>query len=234
MAAVADVGWVVVVPVKPLAAAKRRLRGAVPAARHPDLVLAMLRDTIAAAGAVAEVVVVTADPEAAAAATDVGAAVAPDPGRGLNPALGYAAERWIGTHRDRAALAGDLPALDPASLAGALAAAGARGFVPDAAGTGTVLLAARTGVPLRPCFGGRSAAAHLASGAALVPGAWPGLRRDVDTPADLRAALALGAAPHTRALLADLGPAARRTRTLVADVGPERAARAGTGAGPAV
>ena len=40
--------WVAVVPVKPLPAAKTRLRGAVPVAVHPDLVLAMARDTATA------------------------------------------------------------------------------------------------------------------------------------------------------------------------------------------
>ena len=40
--------WVAVVPVKPLGAAKTRLRGAVPEPSHAGLVLAMARDTVAA------------------------------------------------------------------------------------------------------------------------------------------------------------------------------------------
>lgn len=205
-------GWVVLVPAKRLAAAKGRLRGAVPPDRHADLALAMLRDTVAAAVAVATVVVVTADPRIGAAALDLGATVTPDPGGGLNTAIGYAARGVTGPC---AALTGDLPALTPDVLADALAALSApvRRFVADAAGTGTVLLGAPAGVPLRPCFGGPSAAAHLASGAESVPGERPALRRDVDTPADLAAALALGPAAHTRALLRELGTTATASRT---------------------
>ena len=47
--------WTVVIPVKRLGAAKSRLRGAVPDARHEDLALAMVRDTVAAALGCAEV-----------------------------------------------------------------------------------------------------------------------------------------------------------------------------------
>ncbi len=79
---------------------------------------------------------------------------------------------------------------------------GGRAFVADAEGTGTTLLVAAPGVTLDPRFGGGSAARHAASGAAALDGEWPGLRRDVDTPADLAAALALGVGPATRAALA--------------------------------
>ncbi len=197
--------WRVVIPAKRLDVAKARLRGAVPPDRHADLALAMLRDTVTAAARVAAVTVVTADPRIAATARACGASATPDPGGGLNRALEYAVRDVPGW---RAALTGDLPALTPAVLAdvlGLIATAGSRRHVPDAAGTGTVLLGAPPGVPLDPRFGGRSAAAHLASGAVAVPGDWPALRRDVDTPADLAAALALGPARHTRALLDDLG-----------------------------
>ena len=64
--------WTAVIPVKRLSAAKSRLRGAVPAARHADLALAMVRDTVTsvlAGAAVAELLVVTDDPEAAVAVT---------------------------------------------------------------------------------------------------------------------------------------------------------------------
>jgi 2-phospho-L-lactate guanylyltransferase len=83
--------------------------------------------------------------------------------------------------------------------------ANSRSFVPDADGTGTVLLAAAAGIPLDPRFGAGSAAAHAGSGATELTGDWPGLRQDVDTAADLRAVLALGAGAHTYALLRDLG-----------------------------
>jgi 2-phospho-L-lactate guanylyltransferase len=123
-----------------------------------------------------------------------------EPDRGLNPALAHGA--LAAGAPAVAALSSDLPALRPEELAAALAAAAAvpRGFVADAAGTGTTLLTA-SGVPLDPRFGRDSAAAHAASGARALDGDWPGLRRDVDTPADLRGAAGLGLGTATAALL---------------------------------
>ena len=198
-------------PVKPLVAAKSRLRGAVPDARHADLALAMVRDTAAAVlacAAVGELIVVTDDPEVARAVTGARVWAVPDrPGAGLNAALRYGAS-LARPGRPRALLAGDLPALRPAELAEALAGVRRRGFVPDAEGSGTVLLAAQPGVPLDPRFGVGSAAAHAASGATALDGYWPGLRHDVDTAADLGDVLALGVGPATFALLRDIGCAA--------------------------
>jgi 2-phospho-L-lactate/phosphoenolpyruvate guanylyltransferase len=200
--------WTAVIPVKRLSAAKSRLRGAVPAARHADLALAMVRDTVSAVvagSAVAELVVVTDDPEAAAAVAALGARVVPDPGADLNAAMRFGADEVAGLGRFRAVLAGDLPALRPEQLDAALGAAAGRSFVADAAGTGTVLLAVPPGEPLDPRFGLGSAVAHAASGATALTGDWPGLRQDVDTPADLALVLTLGAGRHTCALLRDLG-----------------------------
>jgi 2-phospho-L-lactate guanylyltransferase len=73
--------------------------------------------------------------------------------------------------------------------------------VPDAAGTGTTFLVAAPGTPLEPRFGVGSADRHEASGARRLIGDWPGLRRDVDTPADLRAAIELGAGPSTSSVV---------------------------------
>ena len=197
------------VPVKRLAAAKTRLRGAVGAARHESLVLAMAQDTVAAAVAtvgVAGVVVVTADPWVTAAVTALGARAVPEPGGGgLNAALSHAAADASAVVGGRvAALPADLPALrgDELSAAlSALSAAAGGGYVPDAAGTGTVLLAAAVGGRLVPRFGPGSAAAHGHSGARRVEGDWPSLRHDVDTPADLAFAVSLGAGVHTTELL---------------------------------
>jgi 2-phospho-L-lactate guanylyltransferase len=211
------VSWTVVIPIKRLELAKSRLRGAVPGADHGDLVLAMALDTITAARAspaADRVVVVTGDRAASQAALDAGADVIADvPDAGLNPALAYAAAMVAAAVRARAsrsgvaALAADLPALRTQELAGALGRAGAlgaavRGYVVDAAGSGTVLLAAPAGVALRPCFGADSAAAHAATGAVRLRGEWPGLRRDIDTAADLAAAVELGVGPRTRAVVA--------------------------------
>jgi 2-phospho-L-lactate/phosphoenolpyruvate guanylyltransferase len=227
-------GWAVVLPVKRLAAGKSRLRGAVTGVPHEQLALALVLDTAAAAlasPAVARVVAVTDDPEAAEALAALGAHTVPDPpGAGLNAAFAHGASLVAGA--PVAALAGDLPALRPAELAAALRAAehlqartqaqaqargatagpgaaapatggatGARRFAADADGTGTVLLTVPPGGDLDPRFGPGSAAAHAASGAVPLDGAWPGLRRDVDTAADLAAAAALGLGPHTAELL---------------------------------
>src|SRR6266540_4248187 len=70
-------GWLAVVPIKPLPAAKSRLRGAVAGVPHERLVLAMAKDTVAATlacGRVDRVVVVTDDPLAGAALAASGAA----------------------------------------------------------------------------------------------------------------------------------------------------------------
>lgn len=199
--------WTVVVPVKRLEVAKSRLRGALPGVPHEALASALALDTVRAVlacDAVAALLVVTGDPELAGAVRAAGAAVLPDPPvAGLNAAFRHGAaavDGWV------AGLTADLPALRPAELGAALRAAGhrprVRHFVADAPGDGTVLLAAPPGVPLDPRFGPGSAAAHAASGALPLVGAWPTLRRDVDTPADLAVAARLGLGPRTAALAA--------------------------------
>lgn len=203
--------WVAVIPAKRLDAAKSRLRGAVDAARHEELALAMVRDTVDAVRAcsqVSGVLLVTDEPTLIADAREAGVHTVPDPAAGLNAAVRFGADGWAGMGRCRAVLTGDLPALRPAELDAALRAAadvGGRAFVRDAAGTGTVLLTAAAGVDLDPRFGVDSAARHAHSGAHELSGDWPGLRHDVDTPDDLRSVLRLGAGRRTCALARDLG-----------------------------
>jgi 2-phospho-L-lactate guanylyltransferase len=203
--------WAVVMPVKPLATAKTRLRPGLPGVAHERLVLGFALDTVTAvlaSGRVAELVVVTDDPVVAETLGEAGAYAVPDkPDAGLNAAVSYGAS--LTGAALVAALAADLPALHPAELAAALDAAAAvpaRSFVPDAPGTGTVLLAAH-GALLGPRFGRGSAALHEASGAIRLVGAWPTLRRDVDTIDDLAEAGRLGLGAQTTALLrcADAG-----------------------------
>jgi len=200
----------VIVPVKRLELAKSRLRGTLPGVDHDALVVAMAMDTLAAAlasPAVSRALVVSGDPDIAAAAVGIGAEVIADvPDAGLNPALAYAAAHVrrrsvTATPPGVVALTGDLPALRTDELTAALHAASAirRSFVTDTAGTGTVLLAAPPGLQLEPSFGGASAATHAASGAVDLGLAWPTLRRDVDTAADLAAAVRLGVGPRTAA-----------------------------------
>jgi len=188
---------------------------------------------VLACPAVARVVVVTSDPVAGPLLAALGAIVVADepadladrlgppdvtPSLGdlgvqdlLNAALRHgavvAARRWPGT--GLAALTADLPAMSPAELAAALRAAGTApggaAFMPDAAGVGTTLYAVPPGGEFLPLFGGASRARHAAAGATeLGLAGMTGLRRDVDTPDDLREALALGVGPFTRAVAADL------------------------------
>lgn len=206
--------WSLVIPVKVLAQAKTRLTSFDPE-RRSRLVLAMAADTVAAAlraDSVATVLVVTNDREVHELAAGLGAVVLPDkPAAGLNEALsygaGYAQQRW--PERGRCGLAGDLPAMQPTELAAVLRVAARLGvaFVPDANGTGTALYAAGPGSPFRPRFGPASRRQHLDGGAAEINAdatgaALAGLRRDVDTLDDLRAAAAIGLGPRTRAELA--------------------------------
>jgi len=200
--------WSVVIPVKVLAIAKSRLAGLDDADRRA-LALAMAADTVAAAVAcplVGAVVVVSDDPAVAAEVAPLGAvAVADTPGAGLNRALAagadHAAERW--PRNGLAALLADLPALSASELKAALTAAAAvtQAFVADAAGSGTTLYAARSATVFRPQFGPRSRSLHLRAGATELdlPGI-AGLRQDVDTVADLRAAAEIGLGRRTTAL----------------------------------
>jgi 2-phospho-L-lactate guanylyltransferase len=212
--------WSVLMPVKVLARAKSRLAG-LAGPRRGELALALAGDTLTAVLACAEVarvIVITDDQVAAAALTGIGAlVVADEPRDGLNAALrhgaAYAASRWPGS--GTAALSADLPALRPAELAGALRAASAwrTAFVADAAGDGTTLYTASPGVALEPAFGLASRSRHAAGGAAeLDLDGIPGLRRDVDTPADLRSATLLGLGPRSAPLAAELLRCAPRGR----------------------
>ena len=212
--------WSVVMPVKVLAQAKSRL-AELAGARRGELALALACDTVTAALAcdqAARVIVITDDQVAGVALSGLGALVVPDePRDGLNAALGhgaaYAAGRWPDS--GTAALSADLPALRPAELSQALRAAAAwpTAFVADAAGDGTTLYTAAPGVAFRPAFGLASRARHAAGGAVeLGLDAIPGLRRDVDTPADLRGAAALGLGPHSAPLAAELLRCAPRGR----------------------
>jgi 2-phospho-L-lactate guanylyltransferase len=202
--------------------------------RRHELALALASDTVSAVVAcpeVARVIVVTSDPVAGPRLSALGARIIPEarpgprdrndresglPGspdgsqRTLNAALrrgaAVAARRWPGT--GLAALTADLPALRPAELAEALRAASQMAgpvFVPDAAGVGTTMYAVAPGGLFRPMYGGASRARHAAGGATeLALDGIAGLRQDVDTPDDLRTAVALGVGPRTAEVAAEL------------------------------
>ncbi len=173
------VSWHVVVPVKGTGAAKSRLAPVVGDARE-EFARALALDTLVATAQTPGVrlVVVSGDPIVAGEAAALGALVVPDPSAGLGAAVAAGIEvclaeggeaRGEGTDESPASgvavLLGDLPALRPRDLSEALAVCATEdsAFVPDADGTGTVLLAARRPKDLRPSFGPGSAAAHSAS-----------------------------------------------------------------------
>jgi 2-phospho-L-lactate/phosphoenolpyruvate guanylyltransferase len=212
--------WSVLMPVKVLAEAKSRL-AELAGPRRAELALALAGDAVTAVlhtDQAARAIVITDDPAAASVLGGLGALIVPDePRDGLNAALRHgaaiAAKRWPAS--GLAALSADLPALRPAELARALRAAAAwpNAFVADAAGDGTTLYTAAPGVAFRPAFGLASRARHAASGAAELPlNNIPGLRRDVDTPDDLRRAVELGLGPRTAPLAAELLRCAPRGR----------------------
>jgi 2-phospho-L-lactate/phosphoenolpyruvate guanylyltransferase len=212
--------WSVLLPVKVLAVAKSRL-AELAGPRRGELALAVACDTVTAVmrtDQAARAVVITDDPVAAAVLTELGAQIIPDePRDGLNAALRHgaaiAAQRWPAS--GTAALSADLPALRPLELSRALTAAAAwpNAFVADAAGDGTTLYTAAPGVAFRPAFGLASRARHAAGGAIeLGLTDVPGLRRDVDTPADLRGAVELGLGSRTAPLATELLRCARRGR----------------------
>ncbi|ANP49708.1 2-phospho-L-lactate guanylyltransferase [Streptomyces griseochromogenes] len=205
--------WTLVIPLKPLARAKSRLADTAADGVRPGLALAFAQDTVAAALAcpvVADVAVVTDDALAGRELAALGARIVPDtPGSGLNAALTHGADavREMRPGAAVAALNADLPALRPMELSRVLDAAAEfpRAFLPDAAELGTTVLAASPGRALRPVFGTDSRVRHRTSGATeLRLTGVDSVRQDVDTGADLRAALALGVGPHTAAVSARL------------------------------
>jgi 2-phospho-L-lactate guanylyltransferase len=204
-----DVG--LIIAVKRLTAAKTRLAPVFSARTRENVVLAMLVDTLTAAtraGSLRSITVITPDEAAAAAASGLGAGVLADPTPAghsdpLNNAIAAAGRAIAESATNFVVLQGDLPALQTQELSEAIAAARhhRRSFVADRLGTGTSALFA-FGTTLDPHFGPDSSARHRRSGAIELTGAWPGLRCDVDTPADLAVARRLGIGAATARAIA--------------------------------
>ncbi len=214
-----DLRWSLVVPVKRLGAAKSRLD--LPPSERAALALAMAVDTLVAVLStprVERLLIVSGEDSLRAALgqqqgtaerTDDRVTWVDDPGRGLGGAIDAGIDALTATSATASAiLLGDLPALRPAELDAALAAACAypRATVPDADGMGTTLLTALRPQDLRPHFGPGSRRAHEEAGHVVLDGAWPTLRRDVDTAADLGAAIRLGVGRRTAAAVDGLNP----------------------------
>lgn len=207
-----DTAYGVIVPVKPVSVAKSRLAGLGDRVRR-DLAAAFAADTVTAAtraDLVATVLVVTDDHRLARRLSGLGAEVLPDgTSDDLNGTLEQAAAEVVRRSPGLrlAALCADLPALRHDELDRALARApeDRMGFVADVEGLGTTLVTAPSLDSFRPGFGTASREAHLEAGAGEIDAdGLPGLRRDVDTPEDLVAALGLGIGPSTSRLTADL------------------------------
>ena len=219
--------WVCVVPVKGSATAKSRLGDLPePFPARGQLAEAFALDTVAAllaAEMVERVLVVTADPDAAAPLAALGAEIVPEsPQTSLSEAaegedaasrdplnaaiiegIRVACERF--PHSHIAVLTGDLPALTTVDVEITLTAGSAheRAMVADEEGTGTTTLLARAGVSLTPRFGPGSRAAHEADGHRLLDlPATASIRRDVDTVDNLAEVLRRGVGAHTSALIA--------------------------------
>ena len=198
--------WRLIVPVKGQLSAKTRLQPPAGVARA-ELAHAFALDTITAAVAgmpPGHLVVVTSDERTASFVRDQGGTVVADPGHGLNPAIrqgiGYV-QRVLGPG-PTAVLLGDIPTLSPRDLACALwkCSLHPRAFVPDASGTGTVLLSALSPQDLHPRFGFDSARKHGLDCRRLDL-ELPALRTDVDDDESLLQAVAIGVGTHTAAVL---------------------------------
>ena len=190
----------VVIPVQAFEHAKSRLGAALDAEERRDLVERLLIGTVTAALStpdVAEVLVISPDPEVLGVASEAGARGIEQRTRGLNPALQEARTQASGSRL--LILPADLPGLRPADLTKVLRAGDAAGspsvvLAPDRHGTGTNALLLAPPDAIDPAFGGDSRAGHawLAASADIpfveVTGV---LDLDIDTPDDLLLAEAL-------------------------------------------
>ncbi|RIK98319.1 MAG: 2-phospho-L-lactate guanylyltransferase [Proteobacteria bacterium] len=211
------------VPVKPLAKAKQRLAPLLSDGERIELARAMLNDVLAALAAtpgIAEIVLVTDDPEAATLAASFAARTVPDNGAPhLNDAILRGLARFEAGTDGVMIVPADVPFATADEFAAVVAALRHYPVVlsPAVADGGTNALAMRRPDTIAPQFGADSfrrhqieaAAAGLACG--IVHG--DGLGRDIDRPEDLVAALGRAPTTATAKLLADLA-IPRRCRLL--------------------
>lgn len=207
---VSDSGWTAIVPVKPWRAAKSRLD--MPLGLRAEVAQALTLDTLdvlAAHPDVAHVVVVTADPEAAAEAQLRGAIVLGEQPVGSLSPLNSAVQRGCDFV---AAELGDGPTvIVPADLAylsvdvvsSALTSLGSVGaaHIPDLDGTGTTLLAAAHASDIDPHYGVGSSALHAEHGFPRLVDVDPRIRTDIDQMNDLSSDPSWLLGPHLSAVL---------------------------------
>jgi 2-phospho-L-lactate guanylyltransferase len=196
--------WRLIVPVKGHLSAKSRLHPPAGVGRA-DLAHAFALDTITAAMAAVppgHLVVVTSDEPTAAFVRHQGGVVVADQGDGLNPAIRLGIAHIAGVSGPAAVLLGDIPSLRPQDLITALAACEPHrmAMVPDASGTGTVLLSALSPRDLQPRFGPDSAREHSRDCVRLDLDL-PALRTDVDDDQSLLDSINIGVGRHTAVVL---------------------------------
>jgi 2-phospho-L-lactate guanylyltransferase len=177
---------VVLVPVKAFHQAKRRLGSSLGDAERIRLVRAMATHVVSACTPL-PVAVVCDDAEVARWATDLGATVLWEPGRGLNGAVAAGVARLAATGAAWITVAhGDLPR---AEGLGTLAPFDGVTLVPDRRDDGTNVLRLPAGLRFRFTYGPGSFHAHRAEAMHLgVPVRvlrHPGLAYDVDWPDDV-------------------------------------------------
>lgn len=199
------IDWVVLVPIKRFEDGKQRLGERSDRAAFAEAFARDTLDAVAGSPRVRMVLVQTDDPGLVGdLRLPVAVTVRTQRAAGLNNAIGeglrYAQESW--PDYGIAVLLGDLPALTSEDLDRTLELAEEvpLGMVPDAAGTGTVLITGQPGMPLLPAFGPGSADRHRNLGHRMLR-ASERMRRDVDTLEDLDVAARLGVGRHTGALL---------------------------------
>mgnify|MGYP002634317775 CR=1 FL=1 len=212
-----------VIPIKDLENAKTRLAPALSPAERRGLFQAMAEDVLAAATAargLAGVLVLTNDPQAMALAERFGARVAGEPRNvGQSEAVARAAGLVMAEGAEGVlTLPADAPLATAAEIESALArhpmTRPAMTIVPDQARRGSNCLILTPGdlIPLH--FGHVSFAPHLAEAerrgvSPHILDDLPGIALDVDTPADLAAALATGRDTRATAYARAHGIAAR-------------------------
>jgi len=186
--------------VVPFAGSTGKTRLDAPQRTRRELSLAMLADVLAAAAPVGEPLVVTADPDGAALAGELGGETFADPGGGQGAAVAAA----LAALREAPVLVvnADLPCAVPADLRALLAAVPEHGIALVEALDGTTnALGLSSPALFAPVYGPDSARRFHALGAETVSVAIPNLAEDVDTLADLER-LQLRCGPRTQACLA--------------------------------
>ena len=211
-----------IVPVKPLGVALGRLARVLDAPTRRELQMGMLADVLSTCHATAglcEVLVVTADPGAAALARTHGARVIADhaPPQGMNPAVIRGLSAAIECGADAAlVLTADLPAVRAEDLEAVIATAPEHEgvtLVPSHDGTGTNALLVRPPDVFVPELGIGSRARHRAQAlrrhVVLHELECPAIALDVDTPADLALFIAGGIPGTAQEICARRGVAER-------------------------